>query len=322
MSRALTLLTNLRRAPALRGLARSAVHLSRDVVDEVQYGFRRVTRNLPAELAFALEKPTLSELEARIAADLARDGIAIVRFRDLIDDPALLDELARLVASLAPSEQRSVVATSAQKVSWNKEYLARLNSDGVTLPVDHLLLRIGLQEAVLRPINHYLGLRARLHYTDAWYTAPEGPEREGRYSQVWHRDPEDRKLVKVFLYTSDVTETAGPLQYVRGSKRSGGPYSRLWARRTQLYPDLDKFKRQVPASDVVTCTVPAGTMVFCDTAGFHRGGLAIDTPRTLATWMYVTRASFDKRRFRIDWQSQGQANGPNALSALAREALS
>jgi hypothetical protein len=38
-------------------------------------------------------------------------------------------------------------------------------------------------------------------------------------------------------------------------------------------------------------TGPAGTLVFCNTSGFHRGGFSTTAPRVLATATYSSPAS-------------------------------
>ena len=43
-------------------------------------------------------------------------------------------------------------------------------------------------------------------------------------SQRWHRDYNDERLVKVFIYLTDVDEDTGPLEYVPGSTL-GGEYA-------------------------------------------------------------------------------------------------
>ena len=42
---------------------------------------------------------------------------------------------------------------------------------------------------------------------------------------------------------------------------------------------------------VRTFTGPAGTLLFCNTAGFHRGGFSTTAPRVLATATYSSPAS-------------------------------
>ena len=51
--------------------------------------------------------------------------------------------------------------------------------------------------------NTYLGMWSKLEYVDLWYT-PAADEGERKSSQRWHRDFNDRQLLKAFLYLSDV----------------------------------------------------------------------------------------------------------------------
>jgi hypothetical protein len=73
----------------------------------------------------------------------------------------------------------------------------------------------------------------------------------------------------------------------------------------------------VPAPERILATGAAGTILFCDTSGLHRGGYATLSPRVLAQWAFVTPASVLPRRFQVDWNA---AHG--SLSAAARFALS
>ena len=100
---------------------------------------------------------------------------------------------------------------------------------------------------------------------------PEAAERIS--SQRWHRDYNDKHLLKVFLYLVDVDETMGPFQFVAGSQ-PGGPYDDAWGWQPlgQNYPTEKELESRIPASAVQTFTGPAGTLLFCNTAGFHRGG--------------------------------------------------
>ena len=100
-------------------------------------------------------------------------------------------------------------------------------------------------------------------------------------SQRWHRDPEDDHIVKMFIYFSDVDEEAGPFEYVRDSA-AGGKYGDVfpWG-QGHRYPSAEELEAAVDPDDRLTMTGPAGTVIFCDTAGFHRGGFARTKPRIL-----------------------------------------
>jgi hypothetical protein len=90
----------------------------------------------------------------------------------------------------------------------------------------------------------------------------------------------------------DVDESMGPFQYVPGSQ-PGGPYADKWGWRPlgDNYPTEEELEQEIPASAVHTFTGPQATLIFCNTAGFHRGGFSTTNPRVLATVTYSSPAS-------------------------------
>ena len=61
----------------------------------------------------------------------------------------------------------------------------------------------------------------------------------------------------------------------------------------------------IVASSVRTFTGPKGSLLFCNTAGFHRGGFSTSDPRVLATVTYsspASLASLTERSYRYTGQ--------------------
>ena len=140
--------------------------------------------------------------------------------------------------------------------------------------------------------NAYLGLWSKLEYVDVWYSIPQEVSSERKASQRWHRDYNDRHLLKAFLYLVDVDEGTGPVRVHRGQRR-GGPYADAWPWRplSESYPPQDELAQRIPAEAIRTFTAPKGTIIFCNTSGFHRGGFSTARPRVLATATYSSPAS-------------------------------
>jgi hypothetical protein len=268
---------------------------------------------------FEAHRPALGEVQARVVEDLRRDGFARAEVRELV--PHLWEEAAEAGRAFVAGERvrRGIEAYRPEEgKARGKDYIVRLWESRPTLPLEDPWLRIGLSPALLDTVNSYLGLWSKLNYADLWYTIPSAVERQAVASQRWHRDPEDQRLVKVFLYLSDVDSGAGPLQYVRGS-HGGGRHAGVWPNPdpgTASYPPEGEVEERIPAEDRVVCTGPAGTLVFCDTYGLHRGGLATEQARVLATWAFVTPASIFARRFDVVWPP-----GPSGLGEAAELAL-
>jgi hypothetical protein len=170
---------------------------------------------------------------------------------------------------------------------------------------------------LLDVVNSYLGVYAKLVGLDNWYTVafPEADERVA--SQRWHRDPEDVHVVKCFLYFSDVDEDAGPFEYVRGSA-DGGPYGDLWPWGLEKgwYPPQEEVEARIPEVDRMALTGPRGTLILCDTGGFHRGGHARAKPRILSTHTYISPAAEQEKMYHeVVWRES------TTLSRQSRYAL-
>jgi hypothetical protein len=273
------------------------------------YGYGQGWLNRSSRRRFEAREPALGEAQARVVDGLRRDGFARVGAAELLAGSGLWEAAEAAGREFTGSERvrRGIESYRSSGGKGGKDYLVRLWDSKPTLPLDDPWLRIGLAPALLDTVNAYLGLWSKLNYVDAWYTIPSPVERRAVASQRWHRDPEDQRLVKVFLYLSDVDSGAGPLEYVRGSHGTG-PYARLWPNPdpgTASYPPEGEVEARIPAADRVAGTGPAGMLIFCDTYGLHRGGLATERPRVLANWAYVTPASIFARRFEVSGRPAG-----------------
>jgi hypothetical protein len=175
------------------------------------------------------------------------------------------------------------------------DYIMRLHGKDVpSLGLDDPWLRLGVSDRMLDVVNSYFGLWSKLTYVDLWYTPPAEAGVERVSSQRWHRDYNDERLVKVFIYLTDVDEDTGPLEFVLGSTPNG-EYGQIWPWRpvsNDLYPPQEEFDQRIPKSAQIALTAPEGSVIFCNTSGFHRGGYATgDRPRVMAVYNYSSPAS-------------------------------
>jgi hypothetical protein len=266
----------------------------------------------------------LSDVQRRAVDVMLSDGIAVVRFVDLFEGDERWQDLYDDIRGFAHETEERL--PQLREREDKKSYIARRfyhpkSKDAKPPPwnfaADDRWLQLGLSSEILQIVNGYRGERTYLIDLDNWYTIPDPGTQERVRSQQWHRDPWDNHIVKVFIYFSDVDEQAGPFEYVRGSA-AGGPYGHLWPWVPKgIYPPQDEFESAIPAEDRLTLTGPAGTIIFCDTSGFHCGGSAKTKPRILSYHTYVSAASKKPARFRVDVAADG-----NGLSEGARFALS
>ena len=264
------------------------------------------------------EAAPLSPQEEKIVHELNENGIAVISILDLLP-PALFEELRAYAERRwadpevqERAEQRADVLVNGKPRS--KEYfLVELWEGPHVLDLSHPYLQFSVNDAILRIVNAYLGTYCKFRGWALQATVPVS-EGERRYaSQEWHRDPEDRRLVKTFLYLSDVTPENGPFMYLPGSQE-GGKWRGLYP---QDPPRGSKVQEAgLPMSEVRTCVGKAGTFILCDTSGIHRGGYALAGMRLMYTSIYTTPAS--------PWPivyTPGSAPLPTDLSSLAAFAL-
>jgi hypothetical protein len=263
--------------------------------------YRRV-RNLPSELAlWVINRPTI-EAKLRTSYDRAR-------IDHLSSLPKLCDQDAEIVERLN-SDGVCVTTLSSLGLPLNSEMFAsaRLIAqtyeqrvrqkvyDGwetITAAPDEIMSNPaiflwGLNQRLLNIVETYLGLPVAYDGMNMFYTIADGRQIGTR---KWHRDREDRRMVKIAVYCNDVDEGSGPLQVVRPNVVTGDLADKF------TYPALSQELLEARVGgpvidrDVVTCTGPAGTVIFSDTASqYHRGKPATSRDRCAIFYNYFSRS--------------------------------
>jgi hypothetical protein len=252
----------------------------------------RILSNRKSRQLFAHDRPELDEVQSRVVREVDADGFCVVPFSELF--PAgTWRELESMGERFAAETEADLAAGGEQvKVRAGKEFVVRLMSYGVDVGLENPWFRVCASRRMLDIANAYLRMWSKLEYVDVWYSVPQPPEAERISSQRWHRDFNDKHLLKAFLYLVDVDEDMGPFQYIPGSQ-PGGPYADAWPWQPlgQNYPTEVELEQRIPGSAAKVFSAPRATVIFCNTAGFHRGGFSISKPRILATVTYSSPAS-------------------------------
>jgi len=255
----------------------------------------RLLANRASRWRYTRQPPALDAVQQRVLDELGREGYATLPFSELIGNASVWDELEADGESFRAETEAALTREGSGGESGlrrrpGKEFVVRKYAYGARLELDDPWLRLGTNPRLLDLANAYLGLWSKLEYVDLWYTPPAGEE-ERRSSQRWHRDFNDRHLLKAFIYLVDVDEEAGPFEYVPRSA-PGGELESLWPWRPlgENYPPQDELTERIDGR-AVTFTAPKGTIIFCNTCGFHRGGFATEKPRVLATFTWDSPAS-------------------------------
>jgi hypothetical protein len=276
--------------------------------------------NRKSRALFDAQRPTLDEVQRRILGEVQANGFSVASFDEVFGDAAHWAELeAMRDRFVAETEEDLAKGGEHVRVRAGKEFVVRLHSYGVPLGLDDPWFRAAASHRLLDLANTYLEMWSKLEYVDVWYSVPQPADAQRISSQRWHRDYNDQHLLKVFLYLVDVDADMGPFQYVPGS-HPGGPYASAWPWEPlgQNYPTEEELETLIPSSAIKAFTAPKGTLIFCNTAGFHRGGFSVSDPRVLATATYSSPASLASLTVR----SYTYSGSLDELDAATRFALS
>ena len=276
----------------LRGLAR----VSRKRELTWRYGF-----NLAPTLRFQLHRPSLLGESARVLASLNRDGVAVTSDRALLGPSSCFSELTAEVLRLQDCLKDRIAAARLEAAATaeigKKTFQLQYLGGAPALDPQSVCARFGLQPSILQIANAYFGMLTRMRYYNIWHNFAS--QTSPRESQLWHRDREDLYILKVFVYLSEVDAGAGPFTYAPGTHRKGR------VRQEPEYSLEGDIRRSndaqmaaiVPPDHWVTCRGGSGTIVFADTRGYHKGGLARERERILYTCMFISKASDVKDLF-------------------------
>jgi hypothetical protein len=262
----------------------------------VTNGLKRAA-SLPASIAFAVTnaKPVferlerwheeairdlnmhhdLSPLEAQIVDGLEQNGVFVTSLSALGFEQS---KILRVGQSLAGDMQRRVRSMGNELPVM----IENTPDDILTFPE---IFRWGLNDTIMRIAESYMHQHVAYDGPLLFHTPPDGKETGTRQ---WHKDREDRRMIKLALYLNDVDEDGGPFEILNKESRK--------KRRPDNFRPLftEELRRSMagratPRNNVV-CTGPAGTLVFADAARFfHRGRPAMKRERSAIFWSYFSR---------------------------------
>jgi hypothetical protein len=160
--------------------------------------------------------------------------------------------------------------------------------------LDHnsVFAKFALQDQILGIVNAYYGMYTKLRYYNVWRNfMTDAPPRE---SQLWHTDPEDRYILKLFLNLVDVDEANGALNYAPGTHPKGKVRERPAHIPDEIgRSDDSQMSSLLPPDKWMTSVGPQGTMTFADTKGYHKGGYARERDRLIYTCMFTSQIGQD-----------------------------
>lgn len=150
-------------------------------------------------------------METTLAQQINREGYAIVT--EAIDPVAL----ARLDTATVDLYERAKSRVVKQDLN-HKDFWTRLLDEEMhngMLSTDNPFAAFALQPAVLSILSRAYGELPHLDYVLLTLSRDNG--KELAFSQLWHRDHDDTKVIKLFVYLTEVASLDdGPLTFIPG----------------------------------------------------------------------------------------------------------
>lgn len=141
------------------------------------------------------------------------------------------------------------------------------------------LIELANHPRVLAPVARWLGGRPTIAALRLWWSTPSG-DGTPEHAELFHRDVDDLRFVKLFVYLTDVTADTGPHVFVDGSHR----VDRLT--KIQRYED-EEVAAAFGSENIVQLEGRAGTSFLENTYGMHRGVPPVTGPRLIFQPLYA-----------------------------------
>ncbi len=243
-----------------------------------RYGY-----HLPDVIAYRLNQPSEAPKEVlRVVDELNRNGVARTSVTALLRTDGVYQELRQEVDELQRVRASELATARAGGVQGAHKTYSYEFFDGHPKP-GTVHTRFISQPEIRQVADRYFGLRSRLRAANTWLTLVSADD--ARQSQTWHRDPEDRYIVKVFTLLSEVDQGCGPFHYAPGSHMKS---ANLALKAFDKYGLTDEeMASLVPRDRWFLGTGSPGTIIFADNRGYHKGGLSRERERLVFVGMYL-----------------------------------
>jgi hypothetical protein len=250
------------------------------------------------ELAHRPQRPHLGGHDGEMLARLREDGGCVTSLGELgyPTNDALLADVRSMLPTLPSAEDHvpqgdplAGRSTSLHCISVDPPELARRAPSA---------LLWGLEERMLDLVETYLGVPAAFTTAHLRKDIGGGTQLGTRF---WHIDTEDKRVVRVLVYLSDVTMATGPFEFIPRPLTDACTALRERALRSNGDPVFDdEMRTYIPEAEWRPCVGPAGTVAIADNAAVYHHGKVHDAERIVLIYTYTSRHPLYPRLVRND----------------------
>jgi hypothetical protein len=263
-----------------------------------------VRRRMAGEFADAA-----TDDERAVVAEMRKSGFVVLPRPLSLTDELMADSQRRLADHQAKRQKQDGGVDLNRKFFWD----TIVGHGGADVDADSIYVRYAAQDSLLRMAALYLGEFPYLSSISLQYSFDAG--HAPSHSQLWHRDYDDTKLFKLFIYCTDVdTEEEGAFHVADKTAMKGIYATPLYS--TQRYTD-DQFYTMVDRRQTHAIKGKAGTTFLCDTRqSFHYGSRCVK-PRLACFITYQSYAGL----YPAGHVAAAPADAPAPLHALLSRRL-
>lgn len=147
-------------------------------------------------------------------------------------------------------------------------------------------------------VSMYLGCPASLYACQAWWQFPTDLRSSPQNTQLWHRDRDDFRFLKLFINITDVDLDSGPHSFIQYSHRPGNSnsiYSNYELDKHMLDGQHQRFLCDDAMNNLLSTyspkiwTGPAGVSFLEDTRGFHKASIPTQRPRLILSVIWTIK---------------------------------
>ncbi len=229
-------------------------------------------------LRFFWSKPDIKKDSIQVS-NLRKDGIMVID--DFKNHCKYLDELNKFTDNLDIDylvKQFDSYRIDGKRGRVKKEFRTNITK----LFDEELLINYSKNKYINNIIFQYFGFYPTLRSISVWIDVPNENTKEEVATQVFHRDFDDIKLIKTFLYLNDVSKENGPFEYIIGS------HLKPWKNENSII-DNETFLKKFKEENLKSVIGKKNTLVIADTNGFHHGKKLTKNYRIMLTASYTSK---------------------------------
>jgi len=161
------------------------------------------------------------------------------------------------------------------------------------------IVKLANDPSILAIASKFLKKKPTLSNLTAWWSYKG--KKIAKEAQNFHRDNDDFKFCKLFVYLTDVDAEAGPHVYVKGTAKSPNLI------KIRRYDD-NEVETAFGKENILTFIAPKCTIFLVDTFGLHKGMLPFSNDRLLLQIEYSL--------FPIGYQDYNPIRIPNTAYSI------